>query len=298
MRLLARRMRETGREYALRNLKDNIIHLELKPGSMVSENELAAQMGLSRTPVREALMELSKVRLVDVYPQRGSAVALIDYDLVEEARFMRDVLEGAVVELDCDMLTEDALARLRENIALQRHHLADGAMERLWSLDNAFHSLLFQIARKEQTYQMMTGFTAHFDRVRNMSLVTVKNSKIVDDHALIVDALAARDKAAVRHLMAHHLSRYKVDEAALRAHYPAEYFKQAKYGMYIRMALILTVINGDGASQPLMKGRVHKHIDCSNPNCITHHEKYLPHWFKGDGTTLVCEYCDERTLVE
>ena len=88
-------------------------------------------MGLSRTPVREALMELSKVRLVDVYPQRGSAVALIDYDLVEEARFMRDVLEGAVVELDCDMLTEDALARLRENIALQRHHLADGAMERL-----------------------------------------------------------------------------------------------------------------------------------------------------------------------
>ena len=78
----------------------------------------------------------------------------------------------------------------------------------------------------------------------------------------------------------------------------AMYFKQAKYGMYIRMALILTVINGDGASQPLMKGRVHKHIDCSNPNCITRHEKYLPHWFKGDGTTLVCEYCDERTLVE
>ena len=228
MRLLARRMRETGREYALRNLKDNIIHLELKPGSMVSENELAAQMGLSRTPVREALMELSKVRLVDVYPQRGSAVALIDYDLVEEARFMRDVLEGAVVELDCGMLTEDALARPRENIALQRRHLADGAMERLWSLDNAFHSLLFQIARKEQTYQMMIGFTVHFDRVRNMSLVTVKNSRIEDDHALIVDALAARDKAAVRHLMARHLSRYKVDEAALRVHYPAEYFKQAK----------------------------------------------------------------------
>ena len=228
MRLLARRMRETGREYALRNLKDNIIHLELKPGSMVSENELAAQMGLSRTPVREALMGLPKVRLVDVYPRRGSAVALIDHDLVEEARFMRGVMEGAVVELDCGMLTEDALARPRENIALQRRHLADGTMEWLWSLDNAFHSLLFQIARKEQTYQMMTGFTAHFDRVRNMSLVTVKNSRIEDDHALIVDALAARDKAAVRHLMARHLSRYKVDEAALRAHYPAEYFKQAK----------------------------------------------------------------------
>lgn len=92
----------------------------------------------------------------------------------------------------------------------------------------------------------------------------------------------------------------RVDEIAIEVDDDprAMYFKQAKYGMYIRMALILTVINGDGASQPLMKGRVHKHIDCSNPNCITQHEKYLPHWFKGDGTTLVCEYCDERTLVE
>lgn len=92
----------------------------------------------------------------------------------------------------------------------------------------------------------------------------------------------------------------RVDEIAIEVDDDprAMYFKQAKYGMYIRMALILTIINGDGASQPLMKGRVHKHIDCSNPNCITHHEKYLPHWFKGDGTTLVCEYCDERTLVE
>lgn len=221
-------MRETGREYALRNLKDSIIHLELKPGSMVSENELAAQMGLSRTPVREALMELAKVRLVDIYPQRGSVVALIDYELVEEARFMRSVLEGAVVELACDMATESDLAEMEENVALQRRQLGGGAAERLWSLDNAFHHLLFQMTRKEQTYDMMTAFTAHFDRVRNMSLVTVKDSKIVDDHAMILEALAARDKAAARQVMDRHLSRYKVDEAALRSNYPAEYFKQAK----------------------------------------------------------------------
>lgn len=122
MRILARRLRETGRDYALRNLKDNIIHLELKPGSMVSENELAAQMGLSRTPVREALMELSKVRLVDVYPQRGSAVALIDYDLVEEARFMRSVMECAVVELVCRMATPEDM------LALEEGHRPTGAL--------------------------------------------------------------------------------------------------------------------------------------------------------------------------
>ena len=85
MRLTERYSKETGREYALRMLKDNIIHLDLIPGSMLSENELSSEMHLSRTPVREALIELSKVKIVEIYPQKGSAVALIDYNLVEEA---------------------------------------------------------------------------------------------------------------------------------------------------------------------------------------------------------------------
>ena len=89
MYLTERLPRETGRDYALRMLKDNIVRLELKPGSLVSENELAAEMGLSRTPVREALIELSKVKIVEIYPQRGSAIARIDCHMVEEAKFMR-----------------------------------------------------------------------------------------------------------------------------------------------------------------------------------------------------------------
>ena len=119
MRLTQRQPRETGRDYALRTIKDNIIHLELAPGSMVSENELAAAMGLSRTPVREALIELSKVKIVEIYPQKGSAVALIDYDLVEESRFMRKVLECAVVELDCEMAPpEDILPWKQEEYSI------------------------------------------------------------------------------------------------------------------------------------------------------------------------------------
>ena len=69
MRLTERSAKETGREYALRMLKENIINLDLAPGSMLSENELSAEMSLSRTPVREALIELSRVKIVEVYPQ-------------------------------------------------------------------------------------------------------------------------------------------------------------------------------------------------------------------------------------
>ena len=66
MKLLERLPRETGRDYALRTIKDNIIKLELAPGSPVSENELAAELQLSRTPVREALIELSKVKVIEI----------------------------------------------------------------------------------------------------------------------------------------------------------------------------------------------------------------------------------------
>lgn len=86
MKLEERHYAETAREYARRMLKENIISMDLKPGTMVSENELAAQLGLSRTPVREALMDMSQYGVVDVMPQRGSRISLIDYNLVEEAR--------------------------------------------------------------------------------------------------------------------------------------------------------------------------------------------------------------------
>ena len=118
MRVLERLARETGREYALRVLKENIVGLDLLPGSMLSENEIASCLNLSRTPVREAFIELSKVKIVEIYPQKGSVVSLIDYNMVEEARFMRYVLESAVVELVCQKITPDWIRKLEENVTL------------------------------------------------------------------------------------------------------------------------------------------------------------------------------------
>lgn len=77
----------------------------------------------------------------------------------------------------------------------------------------------------------------------------------------------------------------------------ALYFKQAKYGMFVRMSLILTMLQSTTKTE-LLSGSAHPGIICRNPNCITHAEPYLPKSFSGKGTTLTCEYCDERVLVE
>lgn len=224
MRLTERNLKETGREYALRMLKENIINLDLIPGSMLSENELSAEMNLSRTPVREALIELSKVKIVEVYPQKGSAVAFVDYELVEEARFMRDVLEGAVVELACRMASEKDISDLRENVRLQEFYMENRFPQKLLELDNEFHQMLFHITSKDQVYHLLDSITIHFDRVRRMSLAVVKDLKTISDHKEIVEAIAAKSGEEAKRLMEKHLSRYKFDEEALRKEYPG-YFK-------------------------------------------------------------------------
>lgn len=223
MRLTPRTARETGREYALRTIKDNIIRLELAPGSFISENELAAEMGLSRTPVREALIDLAKVKIIEIAPQKRSVVAYVDYDMVEDARFIRNVLETAVVELVCAMRTAEDLEKLEENVKLQRFYLEHANYGGMMELDNQFHEILFQIAQKPQAYQMVQHIAIHFDRVRSMALSSVKDIKIVEDHAQIVEALRQQDAAKARVIMEKHLNRYKFDEEAIREAYP-QYF--------------------------------------------------------------------------
>ena len=224
MKLLERLPRENSGEYALRTIKENIISLELAPGSQISESELAAEMGLSRTPVREALIELSRVKIIDIQPQKKSTIPLIDYEMVDESRFMRNLLECAVVELDCEMAAPGDLDRLRENIRLQNLYLDDFYSTQLLTLDNEFHGMLFSIAKKSQVYALMQNISIHFDRVRSMALSSVKNLKIVQDHTDLVDAIERRDPAAARELMEKHLNRYNIDAAALRADYP-QFFK-------------------------------------------------------------------------
>lgn len=225
MTLLERVPQETDRSYALRTIRENIIDLDLAPGSQISENELAAQMGLSRTPVREAIMELSRVNIIKVVPQKRSTVAMIDYDMVEEARFMRNTLESAVVELVCEMITPEGLVRLEENVQLQQFYMQNGYYGKFMTLDDQFHQALFDIAQKSQVYAITKNLLIHFDRVRRMALESVADSKLVQEHGQILDAIKNHDPGEARRVTQIHLSRYKLDAEAIRKKYP-QYFEK------------------------------------------------------------------------
>jgi len=223
MNITERYARETARDYALRMLKHNISTLELAPGTMLSENELSSALGLSRTPVREALIELSKIRIVEILPQRGSRITLIDYSMVEESQFIRLVLEKAIIELASEQAATLDFSVAEANVKLQQFYIENELPEKLMELDNDFHREFYRLTNRMQTYHLQESMSLHFDRVRSLSLTTVKQIKIVSDHEAILQAVRAGDKAEASALVVKHLSRYKVDERSIRAEHP-EFF--------------------------------------------------------------------------
>ena len=100
--------------------------------------------------------------------------------------------------------------------------------QEMMELDNAFHQMLFRIAQKENIYHMLSSITIHFDRVRSLALGVVKDSRIVEDHRAICEAVAARDAQRARAIVTEHLGRVKVDESAIRSAYPQYIKEQAR----------------------------------------------------------------------
>ncbi len=113
-----------------------------------------------------------------------------------------------------------------------------------------------------------------------------KNVFVLDPHKMS----KAREDMIVMHPLP------RVDEIAseVDADPRALYFKQADYGVYVRMALIICVLEGRIHSAPLLKGGIPQGKRCANPKCITHTEPYLPHSFRQSGAALECEYCDSK----
>ncbi len=221
MNVTERYARETARDYALRMLKRNIASLELLPGSMLSENELSGWLGLSRTPIREAFIELCKIHIVEILPQRGSRIALIDCAMVEESRFLRLVLETAIIEMACELAPTLDFSLAEANVKLQKFYLENRMPEKLMELDDDFHRELFRLTGRMQTYQLMDSMRLHFERMRNLSLSTLKESKIVADHEAILHAVRAGDKTEAVAQLKRHLHRNQVDEMAVRERFSA-----------------------------------------------------------------------------
>lgn len=223
MKILDRVPSENARTYAVRVLLYNIINLELPPGSAVSENELSTALSLSRTPVREALIELGRINLVEILPQRGSYITKIDYEIVEESRFVRLVMENAVLKLACQGVEQHYLDALRTNIEEQKACLDADNSEHFLELDNEFHRLIFESVNKMWSYQVVKDQMVHFDRLRTLSVKSSHSKHTLPDHEDILYAITRKDEEMAEMIMTRHLTRHRMEKSELVKLYP-DYF--------------------------------------------------------------------------
>lgn len=202
-----------------RELRNRIITLKLPPGAPLSENELAAELSVSRTPVREALLLLAEEELVQVFPQLGTFVSRVDLQRVADAQFVREAVEVASLADAAERLDADALAALRQ--VLQAQRAAEDDAERFFQLDEEFHQLLLAAGGHANAWRTVVSAKAHLDRARRLGMRMVSPvSALIDQHTAIVDRLAAGNLGESVEAMRAHLRLVFSDVERIRSHSP------------------------------------------------------------------------------
>ncbi|HEU4975946.1 MAG TPA: GntR family transcriptional regulator [Baekduia sp.] len=195
-----------ARDQAYAALRDAIVSAELEPGRRLSENELADRLGVSRTPVREALARLRDEGLVAIVPQLGTFVTLIESEAVADAHFVREALECNAIRLATERADAAALAALQANLAAQqRAEDADDA-EAFDRLDDALHHFLCELSGRDIAWRLSQRARGQLDRVRRLSLPEQGyRGLMLDEHRDVVAAVADHDADGAEAALRHHL---------------------------------------------------------------------------------------------
>ena len=156
----------------------------------------------------------------------GLAVSLIDEEMISEARFLRRTLECAVVIEAAMKASDEEIQQLQENMALQRFYLENHLSSKLLEADNQFHRKLFEITGKQRVYGLMKSFVIHLDRLRSLTMMTIKDIKIVEDHNSILEAVMEHDPDKASERMRKHLSRDSIDIHEIRKAHPGYFVEQ------------------------------------------------------------------------
>ena len=205
-------------------LRTQILNLNLAPGTTMSTQELAGQLKVSRTPVREALIRLQRDGLVLSLPQRETTVTRIDMRRAAQERFMRKSLETAVLEPFLAQTGFDQLKELNELIQKQLAAASEENYEALLEYDDAFHQIFFVQAGEPLAWDILEQMNTHYKRVRLLSLRTAGTAQqTVMQHVELLRALENGQLAEAQEILGSHLQKLDEEETELRESYP-DYF--------------------------------------------------------------------------
>ncbi|MFN3578008.1 MAG: GntR family transcriptional regulator [Tabrizicola sp.] len=202
------------------SLKQAILRLDFRPGDSIRKPEICDRLGVSRSPVADAVARLAADGLVDIVPQAGTFVTRLSMTDIREGAFIREAIEVAAAELVAERITEDQLRDLRRNLRLQEALVADGDRQGFMALDAQMHEMMLSFTGLPRLAQVAQTAWLSVDRARQLILpVEGRLQATLEEHRAILAAFEARDPAAARRALQHHLRQLLTYLAPLeRAH--------------------------------------------------------------------------------
>lgn len=189
-------------------LREAILQLDCPPGTVLRKSQICEQLGVSRSPVAEAVARLSAEGLVDVIPQSATRVSRFSMADIREAMFMRGALELAAIERVASQITDEQLALLARNVRLQQFLVEDGDFDGFYRADEDFHALILGFTGFPGVAPVVSGVALQLTRARRLSLPQAGQAlESFKEHEAVLNALRARDPKAARDAMQRHLDR-------------------------------------------------------------------------------------------
>ena len=227
LRALARESRGGTTQRVQDVIREAIVSLAFRPGDFIQKDAICRRLGVSRFPVSEALGRLADEGFVEVLPQRGTRVTLINLAMCEQAIFLRRALEGEAMRLIAPDIDNLLIARLEDNLRAQDIAVQQGDGLRFFEHDLAFHQILLSRLGYDRVTGVVEAARGSLDRTRRFLLrMPQRQARSYLEHTAIVAALKARDPEAAQRAMWQHLDD-SMGDIAQRAQANPEMFASA-----------------------------------------------------------------------
>lgn len=217
---------------AYQSIREQILHLEIAPGTALSETETAAKYHISRTPVRDVFKALESEGLLEIKPHIGTFVSLIDLDMISDILYIREVMEQAIFSDLAAIYDKSQEYRIR--LVLKEQHdilnsdMSKEEMSRAFIIsDNCFHQTLYEMAGKKHVSTFFNAINSQYERFRTFINMSGKNDLqcLYNDHVIIAKCIASHDLECLKDKISHHIyDGFNASALEIRKH--PEYFKQ------------------------------------------------------------------------
>jgi DNA-binding GntR family transcriptional regulator len=189
-----------------KNLRDDILALAILPGQPIVEKEIAEAYGVSRTPVREAILRLAEEGLIDIYPQSGTYVSRIPLRALPEAIIIRRALEETSARMAALNASPSALEAIGAAMDRLQRAAAQEDRDQFHQSDEDFHAAIADAAGYPGIWRLAQQVKVQVDRYRRLTLPQVgRLERVLEEHAAVFDAIRRRDAEAAAQHMGHHL---------------------------------------------------------------------------------------------